>query len=71
MLAIGVELWTDAIWYTSVGYDARLLAAALACRSGLFVLGAVVVLLVLLGNLWLAGRLLPPASGDGGSRCGR
>ncbi|HEV8546529.1 MAG TPA: hypothetical protein VGQ64_09540, partial [Candidatus Limnocylindrales bacterium] len=22
MLVVGLELWTDAIWYTSVGYDA-------------------------------------------------
>ena len=29
MLAIGVELWTDAIWYTSVGYDDVFWTAAL------------------------------------------
>ena len=66
MLAIGVELWTDAIWYTSVGYDA-VFWRRLWVQVGLFVFGAVLVLLVLLGNLWLAGRLLPPASGDGGT----
>src|SRR6478736_1436158 len=66
MLAIGVELWTDAIWYTSVGYDA-VFWRRLWVQVGLFVLGGVLVLLVLLGNLWLAGRLLPPASGDGGT----
>jgi hypothetical protein len=66
MLAIGIELWTDAIWYTSVGYDA-VFWRRLWVQVGLFAFGAVVVLLVLLGNLWLAGRLLPPASGDGGT----
>jgi len=66
MLAIGIELWTDAIWYTSVGYDA-VFWRRLWVQVGLFAFGAVVVLIVLLGNLWLAGRLLPPASGDGGT----
>ena len=35
-----VDLWTDAIWYKSVGFDARLLDAHSARRSGLFALGA-------------------------------
>jgi uncharacterized membrane protein (UPF0182 family) len=66
MLAIGIELWTDAIWYSSVGYDA-VFWRRLWVQVGLFAFGAVIVLVVLLGNLWLAGRLLPPASGDGGT----
>ena len=66
MLVVGIDLWTDAIWYTSVGYDA-VFWRRLWVQVGLFAFGAVVVLLVLLGNLWLAGRLLPPPEGDGGT----
>jgi uncharacterized membrane protein (UPF0182 family) len=60
MLVIGLDLWTDAIWYTSVGYDA-VFWRRLGVQVGLFVLGGAVVVVVLLANLWLAGRLLPPA----------
>jgi uncharacterized membrane protein (UPF0182 family) len=66
MLVVGIDLWTDAIWYTSVGYDA-VFWRRLSVQVGLFAIGAVVVLVVLLGNLWLAGRLLPPGSDDGGT----
>jgi uncharacterized membrane protein (UPF0182 family) len=62
----GIELWTDVIWFQSVGFDAvywtRLWAGA-----GLFVGGLVLTALVLLGNLRLAGRLAPPGAGGGGS----
>ncbi len=36
-----------------------------AAQVGLFVAGLVLALVVLLGNLWLAGRLAPPAEGSG------
>ena len=54
MLAFGLELWTDAIWYQSVGYDASS-GRRLGVRVGLFLGGLVLALVVLLGNLWLAG----------------
>jgi len=65
MLVIGVQLWTDAIWYRSVGYDA-VFWTRVGVQVGLFVLGLVVALVVLLGNVWLAGRLVPPVDRGGG-----
>jgi uncharacterized protein len=64
MLAVGLELWTDVIWYASVGYDA-VFWTRLGAQVGLFVGGFVLALVVLLGNLWLAGRLAPLAEGAG------
>jgi uncharacterized membrane protein (UPF0182 family) len=62
-----VDLWTDVLWYRSVGFE-DVLWTRLGAQVGLFVLGAVVALAVLLGNLWLAGRLgRPPADGSGGA----
>jgi len=68
MFAVGLDLWTDAIWYKSVGYDA-VFWTRVGAQVGLFVGGLVLALVVLLGNLWLAGRLAPPASrvGAGGT----
>jgi uncharacterized membrane protein (UPF0182 family) len=64
MLVIGLELWTDAIWYTSVGYD-EVFWRRIGIQVALFGAGFGISLLVLLGNLALAGRLLPPAGGSG------
>ena len=61
-----VELWTDVLWYDSVGFD-QVIWTRLGAQVGLFVVGAVLSLVVLLGNLWLAGRMArPPADGSGG-----
>src|SRR5258706_4796738 len=51
MFAVGINLWTDAIWYRSVGFD-QVFWSRLGIQSGLFALGGVVALVVLLGNLW-------------------
>ena len=56
----GIDLWTDAIWYKSVGFDS-VFWTRLGAQAGLFVVALVVALVVLLFNLWLAGRLAPPA----------
>jgi uncharacterized protein len=64
MLAVGLDLWTDAIWYKSVGYDA-VFWTRLGVQFGLFALGLGLALVLLLGNMWLAGRLAPPADGSG------
>ena len=64
MLVVGLELWTDAIWYTSVGYD-EVFWQRLGIQLALFVAGFAASLVILLGNLALAGRLLPPAGGSG------
>src|SRR6476661_5086967 len=58
MFAVGINLWTDAIWYRSVGFD-QVFWTRLGVQAGLFGLGAVVALVVLFANLWLAGRLSP------------
>ncbi len=55
-----VNLWTDVAWYKSVGFDA-VFWTRLGSQVLLFGLGLVVALVVLLGNLWLSGRLVPPA----------
>jgi uncharacterized membrane protein (UPF0182 family) len=61
-----VTFWTDAIWYRSVGFDSVFWTRVLT-QLGLFVGTLVAALIVLLGNLWLAGRAVPagPASGLG------
>ncbi|HET7474144.1 MAG TPA: UPF0182 family protein [Candidatus Limnocylindrales bacterium] len=68
MLVVGIQLWTDAIWFKSVGYDA-VFWTRIGVQSGLFALGVALALAVLWGNLWLAGRLSPPSAveGRGGS----
>ena len=67
MLIVGIQLWTDVLWYKSVGFD-QVFWTRLGTQSGLFVGGGLVALAVLLGNLWLAGRLAP--SGTGGAAGG-
>ena len=67
LFTVGLDLWTDALWYVSVGFDSvfwtRILAT-FGLGAGAFVLA----LVVLLGNLWIAGRLAPtPPEGGGGS----
>ena len=66
LFAFGIEIWTDALWFQSVGY-ADVYWTRFAAQVGLFVLGLVLALVVLLGNLWLAGRLTPPPIPGGGT----
>jgi uncharacterized membrane protein (UPF0182 family) len=64
LFSIGLDLWTDALWFVSVGFDAVFwtrLAATLGLGASALVLTAV----VLFANLWLAGRLTPPPPADG------
>ncbi|HUQ78250.1 MAG TPA: UPF0182 family protein [Patescibacteria group bacterium] len=67
MFAVGIELWTDALWYRSVGFD-QVFWTRLGQQAGLFALGGLAALGLLLANLWLAGRLSPasPLDGAGG-----
>jgi uncharacterized membrane protein (UPF0182 family) len=62
MFAVGIDLWTDVIWYRSVGFD-QVFWTRLGTQVGLFALGGVVALIVLLVNLWLAGRFSPTTEG--------
>ena len=59
LFAAGINLWTDAIWYHSVGFDS-VFWTRIGAQVGLFGGILVLSLLVLLGNLLLAGRLVPP-----------
>jgi len=63
LLGVGLDLWTDALWYRSVGYD-TVFWTRLGVQLALFAGVLVVALLVLLANLWLAGRLVPPPDPD-------
>jgi uncharacterized membrane protein (UPF0182 family) len=62
-----LDLWTDALWYQSVGFD-TVFWTRLGAQFGLFLGTLVVASIVLFGNLFLAGRLAPaPTGGPGGS----
>jgi uncharacterized membrane protein (UPF0182 family) len=64
LFGVGLDLWTDALWYASVGFDSVFwtrLTATLGLFAGAFVLAAV----ILLANLWLARRLAPPPGAGG------
>ncbi|MEP6638056.1 MAG: UPF0182 family protein [Chloroflexota bacterium] len=69
LFSVGIDLWTDALWFGSVHFDSVFwtrLTATLGLGVGAFLVAAA----VLLGNLWLAGRLAPqaPAEGQGSLR---
>ena len=61
-----IEFWTDALWYESVEFDGIFWTRVWASLA-LFVGGAAITLVVLLGNLWIANRLAPPSEGKPGS----
>ena len=68
MFVVGIQLWTDAIWYRSVGYD-QVFWTRLGAQVGLFLAGGLLAAAILLGNVWLAGRFSPPPAvgGRGGT----
>ena len=66
LFAFGLEIWTDALWFQSVGYS-DVFWTRISAQFWLFVFGLVLALVVLLGNLWLAGRLIPPPVRGGGT----
>jgi len=57
-LSVGVGLWTDAIWFQSIGY-ANVFWTRVGSQVGLFVLGALATFLFLWLNVWLSGRFIP------------
>jgi uncharacterized membrane protein (UPF0182 family) len=65
LFSVGIDLWTDALWFRSVGFDSVFWTRLIA-TFGLGVGAFVVATIVLLGNLWLAGRLTPLAPAEGG-----
>ena len=56
--SLGVGLWTDAIWFQSVGY-ADVFWTRIGSQVVLFALGTFGTFLFLWLNLWLAGRFIP------------
>jgi uncharacterized membrane protein (UPF0182 family) len=66
LFSVGLDLWTDALWYGSVGFDS-VFWTRLVATLGLGAAAFLLALVVLLGNLWLAKRLSPPPTGERGS----
>ena len=58
ILAMLIDLWTDSIWYESVGFSG-VFWTRLWSQLVLFVLGAGLTFGFLWFNLWLCGRLIP------------
>jgi uncharacterized protein len=67
LFGVGLDLWTDALWFTSVGFD-TVFWTRVGAQLGLFAVGLLAALAILLSNLWLAGRFSPapdgPSSGN-------
>jgi len=55
----GIDFITDAMWYRSVGFE-TFFWTRVGTEFWLFVGVLIAALVVLLGDLWLAGRLSPP-----------
>ncbi|HSK53263.1 MAG TPA: UPF0182 family protein [Clostridia bacterium] len=66
LFGVGLELWTDALWFQSVGFE-DVYWTRIGAGVALFLIGLVLSLVALLGNLWLASRLVPPATRGGGT----
>ena len=65
LFGVGLDLWTDALWYKSVGFD-PIFWTRLTATLGLFAAAGLLAAVVLFANLWLARRLSPPP-GEGGT----
>jgi uncharacterized membrane protein (UPF0182 family) len=59
LAAFGIDLWTDAIWFRTVGFES-VFWTRIGTELILFVATAVIALIVFLGNLAIASRLAPP-----------
>ncbi len=66
LFGIGLDLWTDALWYASVGFDS-VFWTRLTVTIGLFAGATVLAIVVLLANLLIARRLAPPPAAGGRS----
>ena len=65
MLTFGLDLWTDALWFESVGFD-PVFWTRLTAQLGLFVAAVIGALAVIVVNLAIAARLTRD-TGDGRS----
>ena len=61
--AIGRGIYTEWLWFDSLGFGS-VYTTILTTRIWLFFVGAFIFLALLLGNLFLARRLSPPAGGN-------
>ena len=59
LFSFGLDLWTDALWYRSVGFDA-VFWTRIGAQAALFAAALFGTLAILLLNIYLAGRLMPP-----------
>ena len=59
LFSVGLDLWTDALWYVSVGFDS-VFFTRLSATAGLFLGAFLLAAIVLLANLFLARHLSPP-----------
>ncbi len=64
LLGVGLDIWTDALWFASVGFD-TVFWIRLTVTLGLFAGASAVAAVLLLANLWLARRLAPPPTPGG------
>jgi hypothetical protein len=65
VLSYGLDLWTDALWFQSVGFDA-VFWTRFTAQLGLFVVATIATLAIVLINVAIAGRLAK-GTGDGRS----
>jgi uncharacterized membrane protein (UPF0182 family) len=66
LFSVGLDMWTDALWFKSVGFDS-VFWTRLGATFGLFLGTFILAVAVLFANLWLARRLSPPPADGGGS----
>ena len=64
LFGVGIDLWTDVLWYQSVGFSS-VFWTRLTAGVGLFAGAGLLAGVVLFGNLWLARRLSPPPEPGG------
>ena len=64
--AVFTQVWTDKLWFESIGFG-TVFTTELLTRLGLFFGVAIVMALLIGGNMWLAIRLRPPARRAGDS----
>ncbi|MFT4294808.1 MAG: UPF0182 family protein [Micropruina sp.] len=64
--AVFTQIWTDKLWFDSVGFGV-VFSTELWTRVGLFVGVGLLMALLVGGNMWLAIRLRPPARAAGES----
>jgi hypothetical protein len=69
LAGVALDLWTDAIWFRSVGFDS-VFWTRIGTQGVLFAAVFVGALLFLALNLWLAGRFAPPPDPERASAVG-